>query len=160
MPDVAMVNGALLYWSSWDPASPDEDDNVLTAGVADKRLDPPEAGLMTYPLGPGSGAGVDLLVRRAVFDAVGGFEERFRGMFEDQSFLFKVFLRYPVYFSSRYWILYRQHAASNAHAPGQPHTCAFEAASSTGSRTMPKNSMTPALTPQFGVRVGGSASAS
>jgi hypothetical protein len=60
-----------------------------------------------------NGAGVDLLVRRSVFEAVGGFEERFRGMFEDQSFLTKVFLRYPVYISSRTWLLYRQHDASS-----------------------------------------------
>lgn len=112
MPDVAMVNGALLYWFSWDPQATAEDNNVLTGGVADRRLEPPELALTIYPLGPGDGAGVDLLVRRTVFDAVGGFEERFRGMFEDQSFLLKVFLRYPVYISSRYWILYRQHDAS------------------------------------------------
>jgi glycosyltransferase involved in cell wall biosynthesis len=112
MPDVAMVNGALLYWSSWDPTATKSDDNVLTGGVADRRLDPPEIALMIYPLGPAAGAGVDLLVRRSVFDAVGGFEERFRGLFEDQSFLLKVFLRYPVYISSHVWIFYRQHDAS------------------------------------------------
>ena len=112
MPDIAMVNGALLYWSSWDPTTTKRDDNVLTGGIADRRLDPPEIALTIYPLGPADGAGVDLLVRRSAFDAVGGFEERFRGLFEDQSFLLKVFLRYPVYISSHVWIFYRQHDAS------------------------------------------------
>jgi glycosyltransferase involved in cell wall biosynthesis len=114
MPDVAMVNGALQYWSSWDPAATREDADVLTGGVADRRLEPPEIALTIYPLGSADGAGVDLLVRRTVFDAVGGFEERFRGMYEDQSFLLKVFLRYPVYISSRPWIRYRQHGASES----------------------------------------------
>ena len=112
MPDVAMVNGALRCWYSWDPASTEPDETVLTGGVADRRIDPPEAALTIYPLVDVDGAGVDLLVRRSVFDAVGGFEERFRGLYDDQSFLIKVFLRYPIYISSRAWILYRQHDES------------------------------------------------
>ncbi|MCH9731242.1 MAG: glycosyltransferase family 2 protein [Actinomycetia bacterium] len=109
MPGVAMVNGALRYWYGWDPAATEEDETVLTGGVADRRIDPPEAALTIYPLVLVDGAGVDLLVRRSVFDAVGGFEERFRGMYDEQSLLVKVFLRYPIYISSRAWLLYRQH---------------------------------------------------
>ena len=112
MRDVAMVDGAILYWSSWDPASTSADRVVLTGGIADRRLDPPEALLALYPLGPGAGAGTFGLVRRSAFEAVGGFEERFRGLFEDQAFLAKVFLRYPIYISSRAWYRYRQHDAS------------------------------------------------
>jgi glycosyltransferase involved in cell wall biosynthesis len=113
MPDVAMVNGALCFWHSWDPRSTKADRHVLTGEIANRRLDPPEAALTIHPLAPTSPAGVDLLVRRSVFDAVGGFEESFRGMFEDQSFLIKVFLRYPVYISSSAWLLYRQHDESS-----------------------------------------------
>lgn len=112
MPDVALVCGALIYWYSWDPVATRPDLVVLTGGVADQRLDPPEPALALHPLGRAAGAGVDLLVRCSVFDAVGGFEERFRGLFEDQVFLIKVFLRYPIYISSRAWIRYRQHDAS------------------------------------------------
>jgi glycosyltransferase involved in cell wall biosynthesis len=114
MPDVAMVNGALRFWHSWDPTSTKADRCVLTGGVGERRLDPPEAALTNYPLASVDPAGVDLLVRRPVFEAVGGFEERFRGMFEDQSFLIKVFQRYPVYISSCVWLLYRQHDASSS----------------------------------------------
>jgi glycosyltransferase involved in cell wall biosynthesis len=112
MPDVAMVCGALLYWYSWDPGATKADVALLTGGMADKRLDPPEAALTNYPLVHVAGAGVDLLVRRNVFEAVGGFEDRFRGMYDDQAFLIKVFLHYPVYISSRAWIRYRQHETS------------------------------------------------
>ena len=112
MPDVAMVNGAGLNWWSWNPASTSADVRYLIGGVADRRLDPPEGALAVKPLGRGATGTVDLLVRRSVFEAVGGFEERFRGMYEDQSLYLKVFLRYPVYISSRVWLLYRQHAAS------------------------------------------------
>jgi glycosyltransferase involved in cell wall biosynthesis len=112
MADVAMVCGALLYWYSWDPVATKADVVLLTGGMADRRLDPPEAALTNYPLAHEAGAGVDLLVRRSVFDAVGGFEDRFRGMYDDQALLIKVFLRYPVYISSRAWIRYRQHETS------------------------------------------------
>ena len=113
MPDVALVCGAQLYWHSWDPASTKADRNVLTGGMADRRLDPPDAALTMYPLvSDVDGAGPDLLVRRSVFEAVGGFEERFRGMYEDQSLYIKIFLRYAVYISARTWLRYRQHDAS------------------------------------------------
>jgi glycosyltransferase involved in cell wall biosynthesis len=112
MPDVAMVCGALLYWYSWDAAATKPDVVLLTGGMADQRLDPPEAALTNYPLAHEVAAGVDLLVRRSVFEAVGGFEDRFRGMYDDQAFLIKVFLRHPVYISSRAWIRYRQHETS------------------------------------------------
>jgi glycosyltransferase involved in cell wall biosynthesis len=112
MPDVALVCGAMLYWYSWNPAATEADHVVLTGGVADRRLDPPQAAVTLFPLGRRRGVGTDILVRRTVFDAVGGFEEQFRGMLEDQAFFIKVFMRYPIYISSRPWLRYRQHDAS------------------------------------------------
>jgi hypothetical protein len=89
---------------------------VKERGVADRRLDRPEAALAMYPLNRETyGAGTDVLVRRSVFEAVGGFEERFRGiyrLYEDHAFLIKVYLHHPVYISSRVWRHYRQHAES------------------------------------------------
>ena len=112
MPDVAMVCGAPLYWYSWDPASTRADHAVLPGGIADQRLYPPKAALALYPLRRRTGAVVEVLVRRSVFEAVGGFEERFRGLYEDQAFYIKVNLRYPIYISSRAWLRYRQHDGS------------------------------------------------
>ena len=112
MPDVALVCGVMNMWYSWDPASTEKDSAELTGGVADRRLDPPEAALAFEPLGPAASAGVDLLVRRSVFEAVGGFEDRFPGLYEDQAFLIKVYLRSPIYISSRVWLCYRQHDVS------------------------------------------------
>ena len=112
MPDVAMVCGAPLYWYSWDPASTKADHVVLPGGFADQRFDPPEAALALYPLSRGARCVVEVLVRRRAFDMVGGFEERFRGLYEDQAFYIKVYFRYPIYISSRSWLRYRQHDAS------------------------------------------------
>jgi glycosyltransferase involved in cell wall biosynthesis len=113
MPDVAMVSGATLRWYSWDPASTEADRAVAPGGFADQRLDPPEAALTLYPLRERTGPVCEVLVRRSAFEAVSGFEERFRGLYEDQAFYIKVYLRYPIYISSRSWLRYRQHDASH-----------------------------------------------
>ncbi|HVX31199.1 MAG TPA: hypothetical protein VHA53_12025, partial [Nitrolancea sp.] len=42
----------------------------------------------------------------------GGFEERFRGLYEDQAFVAKICLRAPVYASSTCSCRYRQHPNS------------------------------------------------
>ena len=112
MPDVGLVCGSLLYWYGWDPAATKADRVMLTGGMAERRLDPPEAALALHPLGRGATGGIDMLVRRSAFEAVGGFDERFRGRYEDEAFLMKIFLRYPTYISSRTWYHYRQHASS------------------------------------------------
>ena len=112
MPDVAIVAGAIEYWHSWDPSSTQADRVVLTGGMADRRLDPPEATLTLYPLGSAGSAGVTGLVRRTAFDVVGGFEERFRALYEDQAFLAKIFLRYPIYISGQTAYRWRQHSNS------------------------------------------------
>jgi glycosyltransferase involved in cell wall biosynthesis len=111
-PDVAMVVGAVRHWYSWDPAATEEDFIAFPGGMADRCVDPPEAALKLFPFGKEPGAAVDLLVRRSVLEAVGGFEDQFRGLYEDQAFNIKVFLRYRIYISSRVWLRYRRHDAS------------------------------------------------
>lgn len=113
-PEAALVCGALLYWSSWQGAEAANSDRlVLTGNMADRLLHPPEAAMTLYPLGSTPGAGVDFLVRRTAFEAVGGFENCFRGLYEDQAFLLKIYLRHPVFISGRPWIMYRQHGTSS-----------------------------------------------
>ena len=112
MPDVAMVVGAMESWYSWDPTSNRRDRIELPGGISERRLEPPEAVLSLRALGSGGGAGVIGLVRRDAFDEVGGFELRFRGLFEDQAFRAKICLRYPIYITARGGYRYRQHAGS------------------------------------------------
>jgi hypothetical protein len=52
------------------------------------------------------------MVRRDVALAVGGFENAFRGLFEDQAFKVKIYLATPVFASGQCFDRYRQHAAS------------------------------------------------
>lgn len=63
----------------------------------------------------------DVLARREIVEAVGGYEESFRGMFEDQVFHAKLCLRSDAFVSSECWYRYRQHpdACTAAHRGGE-----------------------------------------
>ncbi len=50
--------------------------------------------------------------RKRVIEEIGGFEETFTGMHEDQAFKAKLFLNSPVYVSESCWDLYRVHPES------------------------------------------------
>jgi GT2 family glycosyltransferase len=53
-----------------------------------------------------------LLVRREVAERIGGFEESFRGLFEDQVFIAKVSLEAPIVLLRGVYEWYRQHLDS------------------------------------------------
>jgi glycosyltransferase involved in cell wall biosynthesis len=52
------------------------------------------------------------LVQRKVIEDIGGFEESFWGMYDDQVFYAKIFLQVPVFVSSSCWAKYRKHPDS------------------------------------------------
>lgn len=113
-PDVAMVCGGTRYWRSWDGVGHDED--VATALRQNLIIQPPEALFEIAPLGRGGApCPSDLLLRKQAMLDVGCFEEHFRGplaLYEDQGFLNKLYLHYPIYVSSQIWLRYRRHGAS------------------------------------------------
>jgi glycosyltransferase involved in cell wall biosynthesis len=113
-PEAGLLYGSPLYWFSWVSGKPPFPDCQPGIGVpAESMLYPPELMLRNYPLGTGPApCPSDLIVSRAVYDRVGGFEESFGGiyqMYEDQAFLSKVYRSVPVYVSGRCWTRYRQH---------------------------------------------------
>lgn len=109
-PEAAMVCGTVNYWRSWEGG---EDRLTPTGSVHDKMSQPPEAALKLYPLGMADApCPSDVLVRRSAAERVRGFEERFRGLYEDSAFFTKLFLALPVWFSSRAWTDYRLHSES------------------------------------------------
>lgn len=112
-PELGMVCGAVNYWDSWEGG---EDRIIPTGPVRDARSDPPDTSLAIYPLGKAPApCPSDVMIRRSVLDRVGGFEAHFSGarqLYEDQGAFAKIYLAAPVYFSSRVWLDYRQHAES------------------------------------------------
>jgi hypothetical protein len=53
-----------------------------------------------------------MLLRRTVVQQVGGFEESFRDLYEDQVFAAKICRTTPVFISGNCWYRYRQHPNS------------------------------------------------
>ncbi len=120
LPGVDMVVGATTYWHDWSDSSGSEDRWTPVGGRQDAVIAPPELLVGLWPLGRGVAPSASgFMVRRALLDRIGGFEEAFRGFYDDQAFLVKVYLESSVYVSSRTWDRYRQHPASMSHGVSQ-----------------------------------------
>lgn len=109
-PEVGMLCGAVRYWASWNGG---QDVIIRTGHVWNVVVPAPQASLALYPLGTAAApCPSDIMLRADLVASLGGFEEQFRGMYEDQAFLAKLYLAAPVFFSDRVWLDYRQHDAS------------------------------------------------
>lgn len=111
-PQAAMVYGPIQWWYSWTGQPEDrERDYVERLGVpADVVIQPP--GPLPLFLRDKAAVPSGILARREVVERVGGFEDAFRGEYEDQVFCTKICLNAPVIASSRCWYRYRQHPDS------------------------------------------------
>lgn len=111
-PQLAMTYCKCLYWWSWD-SDPARQDELLSDGAPqDRQLDPPALLSLLVSNEARPALPSSLFFRRQAARAVGGFEESFRGMYEDQVFTAKMAATYPVWASSQCLAKYRQHAGS------------------------------------------------
>ena len=114
-PEVAMTYGATRRWHGWTGRPADaRRDLVYPLFVPDRTVVQPQE-LLTLYLETGGAAvpGIgSLLVRRDAAKAAGGFDDRFRGVFEDQVFYARIGLRFPVLVTDDCTALYRQHGDS------------------------------------------------
>ena len=110
MPDVDAICGTVRYWRSWEGGN---DTIVPTGHVQNQPVQPPQASIALYPLGRAAApCPSDLILRRSAVLDLGGFEESFVGMYEDQAFLAKFYLEKTIYFADRIWLDYRVHGGS------------------------------------------------
>jgi glycosyltransferase involved in cell wall biosynthesis len=111
-PRVGMVYGPLEYWYSWT-GQPDDTarDFVHPVGAHTDRVYEPPSLISLFIQNIGF-APSGMLLRRAVVEQVGGFEEEFRDLYEDQVFAAKICRTTPVYVSGRCSYRYRQHPNS------------------------------------------------
>jgi glycosyltransferase involved in cell wall biosynthesis len=113
-PEAAMVYGPAQWWYSWSGQPPgDGRDFIHELGVPGDSLISPPTLLGAFLVDEGiSPCTCSILVRRGVLDRVGGFEDEFRGLYEDQVLCAKICLEFPVFASSACFYRYRQHGRS------------------------------------------------
>lgn len=117
-PSIGMLYGTAKYWFSWtgDPRDRARDSVPKLRTRKEIRFDPPAllplllAGKAEVP------CTCSILVRREVVQEIGGFEESFTGMYEDQAFYAKVCLATPVLATGDCLAWYRQHPNSHSTA--------------------------------------------
>lgn len=127
-PRAIMVCGATLYWHSWktDADSADRimlvgqwnrsDGSTVLALEQDRLFERGELMRRLYPLGRGATpSSSGNMFRRDMAVAVGGYDESFRGLFEDQVFRAKTYLHGAIFVSHEVFDRYRQHAESCFH---------------------------------------------
>lgn len=99
---------ATKYWFSWK--FPDREDAVSQVGTEGNRTySPPELIYRLYPLAIGSSPAIcSILVDKHTLEKHGGFNAAFKGMYEDQVLLTKLYLNENIYISTVCNNIYRQ----------------------------------------------------
>lgn len=111
-PEAALAYGRVQRWYSWTGKADDvQRDSLRELGVAADTLVQPPTQFILLLRDQGMPSGI--LARQEVIQRVGGFEDAFRSLYEDNAFLAKVCLREPVFASSRCWYRYRKHSTAS-----------------------------------------------
>jgi glycosyltransferase involved in cell wall biosynthesis len=129
-PEAGMLFGSTKYWFSWTGRPEDEPrDYVPSLSIPTHTLFHPPQLLLLFMQGKAEvPCTCSILVRRTVAENVAGFEESFRGMYEDQVFYAKLCLATPVLATDDCLAWYRQHPKSNystAIDSGQTHVLRY-----------------------------------
>jgi glycosyltransferase involved in cell wall biosynthesis len=113
-PQVDAVQSDLIHWHSWQREDAIlEDDYVRVSVCGADRIMPPPLGLISTIAIPEFYPGIcSITVRREVTIELGGFEPRFRTLYEDQIFMTKLYSQKLVYVIQDYLAAYRIHDAS------------------------------------------------
>ncbi len=116
-PEAGMVYGSALKWYGWtdNPEDAKRDSHRKLGVQADILVQPPTLIRLFLQLKAETPGTCSVLIRRELIKKVGGFEESFRGMFEDQVFFYKFCLKTPVFIESGCWDKYRQHPNSTCY---------------------------------------------
>jgi glycosyltransferase involved in cell wall biosynthesis len=112
--EAGMLYGSPQLWHGWTGKLEDiQRDCLQEIGVPpDTVVSPPRLLTLFLARKAITPAPSDVLLRREIVERLGGFDDRFRGMYEDQVFFAKVCLKVPVVVSGECWSRHRQHRDS------------------------------------------------
>ena len=126
-PEAAMVYSSTQVWYSWtgNPGDAQRDwERGLGGFPPNTLIQPPTLLILFLQLKAHTPGTCSVLIRRSLIEDIGGFEESFRNLYEDQAFFAKVCLKAPVFLEGGRWDRYRQHtenSCSGAEKAGQYH---------------------------------------
>jgi glycosyltransferase involved in cell wall biosynthesis len=120
-PAAQMVYGRAQYWHSWLGPQAHARDWVQSHWFrANRVVHPPELLVRYLTHEAALPCPVSITVRRDALVDVGGFEDSFRSLYEDQAFLARFCLRHSVYVAEECLDRYRQHADSACAVEDRP----------------------------------------
>lgn len=113
-PGIDATFGDSLWWYSWTgrPEDVERDAPRRLRIRAGSVFEPGALNTALVRRSIMTPATCSVLLRRAAFDRVGGFENRFDGMYDDQACFFKLFLHCRTHMSAGILDWYRQHPRS------------------------------------------------
>lgn len=126
LPEAAGVCAPTKWWYSWTKDQADSPDFVQKLDVPLNTLVKPPTLLLLF-LEDEWASLHDVLIKREVVEAIGGYEDSFRAMYEDQAFHAKLCLASPLFVADQCWYWYRQHSHACtyvSHNIGQTYTAA------------------------------------
>jgi glycosyltransferase involved in cell wall biosynthesis/SAM-dependent methyltransferase len=112
-PDADIVCGAVQWWYSWTGRTEDvQRDFVIRLNAPRNTLiQPPQ--LLLPLLQRETVTSTVSMIRREAITRVGGFEERFHGLYEDQAFFAKLCSKSVAYIANDCWYRWRKHSDSS-----------------------------------------------
>ncbi|WP_395144273.1 glycosyltransferase family 2 protein [Armatimonas sp.] len=114
-PTAAALFGRSKIWHSWADTATQPDWLNLGGLTADRVVAPLE--MLLHWLGDESfqPCTSEFIARTDILRKLGGWDESFKGLYEDNVLYTRLFTHYPVYAASATWSLYRQHPDNCCH---------------------------------------------
>jgi len=114
-PTAEMVCGSVQYWYSWTGKADDSKrDTVVSLNIQQNLLIQPPNLLIPLIQRETVTSTISLIRRNAVIGA-GGYEESFRGLYEDQVFFVKLCSKSAVYVTDACWYKWRKHSDGSSY---------------------------------------------
>ncbi|MGA1494143.1 MAG: glycosyltransferase family 2 protein [Rhodothermales bacterium] len=116
--ELAAVQGCLWYWKSWTGGADERE--IAPLGTYQGVVQPPRLLDLLLRTRGGTAPGIcSLTVKRETFLQLGGCEQAFKGLFEDQVLWSKLYLAHAIHVTSEPTVLYRQRADSSTGRAGE-----------------------------------------
>jgi glycosyltransferase involved in cell wall biosynthesis len=113
-PEAVMLYGQTMDWFSWTGQPEDSQRDLIYDLCVQTHtlIQPPALFNLCLQRKAPTPCTCSAIMRREVFESLGGFEESFRGLYEDQVFFMKAMLQVPIYVVEECWDKYRRHSDS------------------------------------------------